>query len=172
MKHFFFVAFLFFAIAAQSQKYNTLAGIRIGDDFGVSFAQRVANKTTIELNIQPGTFAGRDLVSVLAKQHYPLLSKRFNFFMGAGPYFRKTPSPYIDNPKSETSAGLALSFGGEITIGNLSIAADYLPLVTFNKNDSNQRFYTSSGLSLRYVMFGRESSTKKFFKNLFKKKKK
>jgi hypothetical protein len=54
----------------SAQKYNTIAGVRIGDDFGISAAQRIANKTTIELNIQPGTFAGRQMTSLLAKQHY------------------------------------------------------------------------------------------------------
>jgi hypothetical protein len=156
---------------AISQKYNTLAGIRIGDDFGISFAQRIANKTTMELNIQPGTFAGRQMSSVLVKQHYPLLSKRINFFMGGGLYSRKIPVQYAEGSQSQSSVGLALSFGAEITFGKLSVSTDYLPLVTFNKNDTNQRFYTTSGLSLRYVLVGRESSTRKFIKNIFKKKK-
>jgi hypothetical protein len=65
----------------MAQKYNTIAGVRIGDDFGISAAQRIANKTTIELNIQPGTFAGRQMTSLLAKQHYSLLTKRFNFLV-------------------------------------------------------------------------------------------
>lgn len=171
MKHFFLVIFLGVFISVQAQKYNTLAGVRIGDDFGISFAQRIANKTTIELNIQPGTFAGREMTSLLAKQHYPLLSKRFNFFMGGGIYTRKIPSTNIDVPNAQSSTGLALSFGAEITLGRLSIATDYLPMVTFGNPNDNQRFYTTSGLSLRYVLVGRESSTKKFFKNIFKKKK-
>ena len=159
------------SLTSFGQKYNTLAGIRIGDDFGISFAQRIASKTTMELNLQPGTFAGRQLSTILVKQHYPLLSKRINFFMGGGLYARKTPANDTDTPHSESSVGLALSFGAEITFGKLSIATDYLPLVTFNKNENNQRFHTTSGLSLRYVLVGRESSTRKFIKNIFKKKK-
>ena len=68
-------------VNAHAQKYNTLAGIRIGDDFGISFAQRIANKNTVELNIQPGTFAGNTMYSALIKQHYSLITKRFNFFL-------------------------------------------------------------------------------------------
>jgi hypothetical protein len=154
-----------------AQKYNTIAGIRIADDFGISFAQRVANKTTIELNIQPGTFAGRQMTTLLAKQHYPLLTKRFNFFMGAGVYSRKIPDANIDIPQQKSAQGLALSFGAEFSIGKLSIATDYLPLVMLANNGSNQRFYTTSGFSIRYIIAGRDSGTKKFFKNLFKKKK-
>ncbi|MBL0099400.1 MAG: hypothetical protein IPP49_04530 [Saprospiraceae bacterium] len=110
------------------------------------------------------------MTSLLVKQHYPLLSKRLNFFMGAGLYTRKSSSGNADIPQVSSSTGLALSFGAEFSIGRLSIATDYLPLVTINKSDSNQRFYTTSGFSLRYILVGRESSTKKFFKNLFKKK--
>ncbi len=158
------------AIGLNAQKYNTIAGVRIADDFGLTFSQRIANKNTIELNHQPGTFAGKQMTSLLVKQHYPLLSKRLNFFMGAGLYTRKSSSGNADIPQVSSSTGLALSFGAEFSIGRLSIATDYLPLVTINKSDSNQRFYTTSGFSLRYILVGRESSTKKFFKNLFKKK--
>jgi hypothetical protein len=150
-----------------AQKYNTLAGVRIADDFGISFAQRVANKTTIELNHQPGTFAGRELTSLLAKQHYPLLTKRINFFMGAGLYTRKAIETNSETSIAVRSNGLAMTFGAEISLGRLSISTDYQPLVTFNKNDSNQRFYTTSGLSLRYILVPRASSTKKFFRRLF-----
>ncbi|MBC7885468.1 MAG: hypothetical protein H7X99_08330 [Saprospiraceae bacterium] len=152
---------------AHAQKYNTLGGIRIADDFGISFAQRIANKTTVELNHQPGTFAGRELTSLIIKQHYPLLTKRFNFFMGAGVYNRKVPSADIENPDAVSSKGIAFSFGAELSLGRLSISTDYFPLVTFNKTDNNQRFYTTSGFSLRYILFRRESGIMKFFKKIF-----
>lgn len=90
--------------------------------------------------------------------------------MGAGIYHRQFTIYNFETTKQNTSAGLAFTFGAEFTIGRLSISTDYLPLVTIGNNNSNQRFYTTSGFSLRYVLVGRESSTKKFFKNLFKKK--
>lgn len=158
-----------FSTFGFGQKYNTVGGIRIADDFGISFAQRIANKSTVELNIQPGTFAGHEMISVLAKQHYPLVTKRLNFFMGAGVYSRKAPSVYIDNPQSTKTKGVAFTFGAEFSIGNLNISTDYVPMVTINKNDSNQRFYTTSGFSLRYIFLKRDSGTKKFFKKLFRK---
>lgn len=156
-----------FSSWALSQKYNTVAGIRIADDFGISFAQRFANKNTVELHIQPGTFAGRQMTALLVRQHYPLITKRLNFFMGAGVYSRSTPSVNIDDVQNLKSKGIAFTFGAEFSIGNLNISADYLPLVTFHKDDSNQRFYTTSGFSLRYILFGRESDLKKFFKKIF-----
>lgn len=169
---FILLSIFIFSTSLHAQKYNTVGGIRIGDDFGFSFAQRVANKTTLELNIQPGTFTGRELYAVLAKQHYPLLSKRINFFAGAGIYSRNLPINQTDIEKNQLTTGLALVLGAEVTFGKLSISTDYLPLVTLFKYDTNQRFQTTSGVSLRYVFVGRDSSTKKFFKDLFKKKKK
>ncbi|MBK8053081.1 MAG: hypothetical protein IPK35_07385 [Saprospiraceae bacterium] len=171
MKNILFIVLALISIHnISAQKYNTIAGVRIGDDFGISAAQRIANKTTIELNIQPGTFAGRQMTSLLAKQHYSLLTKRLNFFMGAGIYSRKYNPTYTESPQQINTQGLALSFGAEFSIGKLSISTDYLPLVTIADNNSNQRFYTTSGFSLRYILVGRESSTKKFFKKIFTKK--
>lgn len=172
LKNIFVIAIAVLTIQnIAAQKYNTIAGVRIGDDFGISGAQRIANKTTIELNIQPGTFAGRQMASILAKQHYPLLTKRLNFFMGAGIYSRKYNPTYNEAPQPINTQGLALSFGAEFSLGRLSISTDYLPLVTIAANNSNQRFYTTSGFSLRYILVDRESSTKKFFKKIFSKKK-
>ncbi|HMR89995.1 MAG TPA: hypothetical protein PKD51_17655 [Saprospiraceae bacterium] len=168
MNKYIFVGFFsLISFAVVAQKYNTLAGIRIGDDFGISFAQRVAKKTTVELNHQPGTFAGKELTTIFAKQHYPLLTKRVNFFMGAGLYSRSAVEQTAEYERAVRSNGLAMTFGAEISLGRLSISTDYQPLVTFNKNDSNQRFYTTSGLSLRYILVPRASSTKKFFRMLF-----
>lgn len=160
------------ATTASTQKYNTVGGVRIGDDFGISFSQRIANKNTVELIHQPGTFAGQNMTAAVVKQHYPLLTKRLNFFMGAGIYTRSIPSPYIDEPALGRSNGVALNFGAELSIGRLSISTDYLPLVTLNKNASNQRFYSTSGFSLRYIIVPRKSKTSRWFKNIFKKKKK
>jgi hypothetical protein len=153
-----------------SQKYNTLGGIRVGDDFGISFSQRIANKNTIEIFHQPGTFAGQELTCLLVKQHYPLLTKRFNFFIGAGAYTRRYYPAFEDEPPTERKNGIAFSLGAEISLGRLSIATDFIPLATFSRSESNRRFSTTSGFSLRYIIVPRSSGFKKFFQNLFKKK--
>lgn len=156
------------------QKYNTLGGIRVGDDFGISAAQRIADKSTLDLTYQPGTFAGNKLILLTAKQHYPLLTKRLNFYIGGGLY-HKTYENLFDNipkndvvPHTNSMTGIAFTLGAELTIRKLTIGADYVPLVHFGEN-SYRRFYSTSGLSLRYVFVERESKTKKFFKNIFKK---
>ncbi len=151
--------------------YNTVAGIRIGDDFGISAAQRIADKTTIDLTVQPGTFAGRQLAMLMVKQHSSLLTKRLNFFLGGGLYARNIETIVNDASVFNKTAGVGFTLGGELTLGNLSIAADYVPLVYFGGNDSHRRFTTTSGLSLRYVFVHRPTKTKTFFQKLFKKKK-
>lgn len=159
----------------MAQKYNTLGGIRVGDDFGLSGTQRIADKTTIDLTFQPGTFAGNRLLLLTANQHYPLLTKRLNFFIGGGLYqkryeniFKKTqPIDEVSNPIKRS--GIAFNLGAELTLGKLTVGVDYVPLVHF-ENESYRRFYGTSGLSLKYVFVERESKTKKFFKDLFKKK--
>lgn len=168
MKKWFFLYVLLQSQTLLAQKYNTVAGLRIGDDFGFSVAQRIANKTTIELNYQPGTFVGKELAAGLIRQHYPLLTKRLNFFVGVGAYYRKnTLIEDVEVSKSFRSSGLACSFGGELTLGNLNISTDFLPLVNFRKEDTHQRFYTTTSISLRYIFVPRSSRIGKFFKNVF-----
>ena len=166
---FIYILLLFTFTNLAAQKYNTVGGVRIGDDFGISFSQRFANKNTFELIHQPGTYAGKELTSLVVKQHYSLLTKRLNFFMGAGVYSGKFAPSRIDNVDVTRSTGMALNFGAEVSIGRLSISTDYLPLVTLNRNNSNQRFYTTSGMSLRYILVPRKSGTTKFFQKIFKK---
>ncbi len=157
------------------QKYNTIGGIRVGDDFGISAAQRIADKTTIDATFQPGTFAGNRLLLLTANQHYPLLGKRLNFFVGGGIYQKKYENLYDKKtindevPSAVSKAGVAFNLGAELTLGKLTLSADYVPLVHFG-NDSYRRFYSTSGMSLRYVFVKRPSKTKTFFKNLFSKK--
>lgn len=169
-----FLALMTF-ITLNGQKYNTTGGIRVGDDFGISAVQRIADKSTIDLTYQPGTFAGNKLLLLTANQHYPLITKRFNFFIGGGYYYKSHENLLQTQPQTDVVtqpdafSGIAFNLGAELTLGKLTIAADYVPLVHFGQN-TYRRFYSTSGLSMRYVFVERESKTKKFFKNIFKKK--
>lgn len=152
-----------------AQMYNTSGGVRIGDDFGINFAQRIANKNTVEVILQPGTFTGNEMYAALLRQHYPLITKRINFYLGGGVYTRSQVLSSTDIPVSTGTTGLALTFGGELTVGRFNLSTDFLPLVVMG-GKGNQRFQSSSGVSIRYVMWGRESGFKKFFKKIFRKK--
>jgi len=156
------------------QSYNTVGGIRLGDDFGLNATQRVANKTTLDLIYQPGTFAGREMISLTARQHYPLLTKRLNFFLGGGAAHRITHYGMGDAPLSKIhNTNLAFTIGSEMTIGRLNFSIDYMPMVSLSNYSSNERFYSNSGVSLKYVFVKKPKPKIKFIDkiNIFKKKK-
>lgn len=160
---------LFVTTFVNAQMYNTSGGIRMADDFGINFAQRIANKNSVEVILQPGTFTGHEMYAALLRQHYPLITKRINFYMGAGVYGRRQPLSSTDTPAKSGNMGVALTFGGELTLGSLNLSTDFLPLMLLGGSD-NRRFQTTNGLSIRYVMWGRESGFKKFVKRIFRKK--
>lgn len=157
-----FVCVFFIHCISIAQKYNTVGGIRFGEDLGITFAQRLANKTTAELLIQPGTLNRKTFTSLSIKQHYGLLSKRFNFFMGGG--------AFIGNAKtSETTysnTGVVFPMGAEVTFGHLNLSFDYMPMALLKRDESQTWFSSTSGISLRYVFWKRESSMRKFFKGI------
>ncbi len=157
------------------QSYNTVGGIRLADDFGLSVSQRIANKTTLDLIYQPGTFAGREMLSLTARQHYPLITKRLNFYLGGGVAYRNTEFGIGDDPNTKVqSANLAFTLGGEMTIGRLNFSIDYMPMVALNNYSKRDRFNANSGISLKYVFVKKPKSKEKFIDkiNIFKKKQK
>lgn len=146
------------------QKYNTLAGVRISDDISVMFAQRLLDKHTLEARIGTGITSAEQRYVLLMNRHYPLLSRRFNILLGAGGFYSHTGS------LSETQhahTGVALNAGAELTLGRLSIAVDYQPLVAVPQKSSAPLLQTSSGLSLRYVLVKRKSNVSKKIKKVF-----
>jgi hypothetical protein len=158
----------------SGQAYNTVGGLRLGDDFGLSVSQRIAQKSTLELIYQPGTFAGNEMISLTGKRHYPLLTRRLNVFAGGGLAHRNIHTGSGDEPRqTDGNTLLALSLGSELSLGRWSLSVDYMPMVSFTDYAPGQRFFAHSGLSVRYVFVKRPKPQKKFMEkiNIFKKKK-
>ncbi|MEL7021643.1 MAG: hypothetical protein AAGK47_08545, partial [Bacteroidota bacterium] len=65
---------------SHAQSYDTSAGIRFGSQWGLSVNQRVATKMTIEGILQAGGRSDLTNLTVLAKKHMPVLTKRFNIY--------------------------------------------------------------------------------------------
>ncbi len=152
-----------------SQAYDSAIGIRLGSDFGITAVQRFAKRSSAEIIYEDGLFDSNRNVQLLAKQHLPLISKRINFYTGIG-------LGYIwhlgrDNNILEQSPIIPLTLGAELTFGRLNIAADFQPIILFNKFNDN-RVIRSSGVSLRYVLIKRKkkNSIKDTFSNIFKSK--
>jgi len=100
----------------------------------------------------------------LINRHYPLLSRRFNIFLGAGGFFSHSEG-IAETEYAQT--GVALNAGAELTLGRLSIAVDYQPLLALPQRASAPLLKTSSGLSLRYVLVKRKSNVSKKLKKVF-----
>jgi hypothetical protein len=145
----------------SAQKYNTLAGVRMADDFSIVFVQRLFDKHTLEARLGTGITAAEQRYVLIMNRHYPLISKRFNAFLGAGGFY-SLPGANSENNHYQT--GLALDAGAELTIGRLSLAIDYQPNIAFSGKKSGALLQTNSGLSLRYVLVKRKSNVSKKLK--------
>lgn len=149
---------------AIGQKYNALAGVRISNDVNIVFVQRLFDKYTLEARIGTGITSAEQRYVLLMSRHYPLLSRRFNIFLGAGGFYSHTGSL---SETQHVNTGIALNAGAELTLGRLSISLDYQPLLTVPQKSSAPLLQTSSGLSLRYVLVKRKSNVSKKIKKVF-----
>jgi hypothetical protein len=140
-----------------AQSYDTSAGLRFGTEWGLTVQQRVAEKVTIEGILQSNNKKGITAISVLGEKHWPVISKRFNIYAGAGPHFGfATKESGYKNP-----LGVSLVGGGEFTIARINLSYDIKPAINLVGGDKNVSFQT--GISVRYVINKKEW-------NLFKKK--
>lgn len=165
MKNFLYTICICFAfIQLHAQKYNTIGGIRMGDDLGFTVKQRIADKLTAEIIYSDGLITDQRLASANIQSHHRLLGKRLNFYLGAG-YLQTWAPSEISDEAFTTQTGIPLVIGAEFTIGRLNISTDVMPiyyLTGVNKSNFSRR----SGISIRYVFWKRKSSKKKLWEKL------
>ena len=135
-----------FSLSAQS--YTTTAGMRLGTEWGLTVQQRVAKKTTVEGILQSSLQREEFTVTVLAEQHYPLISRRLNFYAGAG--IHKGWSTAQDEVEYQDPFGLSLVTGMEFTLGRLNLSYDFKPAVNIHGGENG--FYSQTAISMRYVL--------------------
>jgi hypothetical protein len=141
------LAFVFISLSSFSQSYFTAFGARFGTDWGITVQQKVLKHTTIEGIFQSSLFREETMVSVLAEQHFPLVTKRVNFYLGAGwhqGFVTSTPQLY------PSPQGITAIAGAEITLARFAVSYDFKP--AFNLYGGENSWYTQSGLSVRYVI--------------------
>lgn len=142
------------ATASQAQKYRTAAGIRLGgDQFGATLQQRVAEKSTLEGIALVGSreYSG----TVLYQRHWPMLGKRFNYYLGGG--------GHIGNLKDQgVFTGLDAIVGVEYKVNGLPflLSADVKPALHFNHEDWVN---LATGISIRYVIVPEKKEKKKIW---------
>lgn len=148
---FLLITFLLCGQASFAQSYDTSAGIRFGSQWGLTVNQRVAKKVTIEGILQAGGKTNLTNLTVLARKHMPVLTKRFNIYYGAG-----LQGGWYDDPDitAGNPFGLAFVGGAEFTFARLNVSWDIKPALNLTGGERN--FYTQTGISVRYVINKKE----------------
>jgi len=143
-----------------AQGYNTAVGLRVGRAGGLSVAQRIGKKTSLEGYVATGLFDDGTTATLLWRRHLPLVLKRVNLFVGGGAH--KGWNYVEDDPEGFTSRrgdpfGLDGQVGAEVTFGRTNIALDYNVQVNFSGSLSPIR-PPGMAVTLRYVLIKRESN--------------
>jgi hypothetical protein len=146
---------------AFSQRYGTALGLRFGNSdlnrtLGLTVQQRITERITLE-GILQSDFNRNTTFSLLAERHRPIISKRFNYYLGAGVAFGNEES-FVKNPASKeivhtygnATFGVDLVAGIELTLANAVISLDYKPNVNVS---GREEFYRGQvGISARSVL--------------------
>ncbi|MDG1277971.1 MAG: hypothetical protein P8O16_11875 [Algoriphagus sp.] len=154
----------------KTQRYGTTLGIRMGNNqisrtFGITAQQRIAEHASLEAILQ-SDFNLNSTFSILAKKHHPIISKRFNYYYGAGLSLGKEES-YVKNESDQTiirtygnnTTGVDLIGGIEMTLLNTVISLDYKPNINLV---GRSEFYRGQiGLSARMVLVKSKEQKKK-----------
>ncbi|KPQ19032.1 MAG: hypothetical protein HLUCCX10_03985 [Algoriphagus marincola HL-49] len=157
----FLVSLISFSHATKAQRYGTALGLRVGNSdlsrtVGLTFEQRIQKRISAELILQ-SDFSRNTTFSALAKFHRPIISKRFNYYLGAGPAigneesFRKIPETrQIVHSYGNSTFGLDMIAGLELTVANAVISLDYKPNI--NIAGREEFFRGQVGISARTVL--------------------
>ena len=168
----FLLVFLtFFTVSlVQAQRYGTAVGLRLGNSnqyrtVGLSAQQRISKRISIE-GILQSDFKLNTTFSALMEKHHPIISKRFNYYYGAGASFgveesfvKDEESKQILHTYGNTTAGLDLIGGLELTLLNTVISVDYKPNINLV---GREEFYRGQvGISARMVLVKSKEQKKK-----------
>lgn len=147
-----------------AQGYMTAGGLRMGTDWGLTAKQRLAKSTTGELIFQSSLQREELLLTALVAQHYPLVFRGINVYVGGGlhkGWYNPTPPSHTENPAADPGNPFGFSFigGAELTLGKINISYDFKP--AFNITGGEHRFYAQTGVSVRYVFVTNKEYKKK-----------
>ncbi len=146
----------------------TAGGLRAGTDWGLTVKQRLTKNMTFEGIVQSSLQREEVLLTALAERHYALVFRGLNLYTGAGvhkgflndsPGAESVPTNYKD------PFGITFIGGAELTLGRFNFSYDFKPAI--NVRGGERKFYTQTGISVRYVLL-----TNKEYKKIQKKKRK
>lgn len=171
----------FFIQDIFAQRYGSALGLRIGNNsngrtIGLSGQQRVFKQITLEGIVQ-SDFDRNTTFHLLVERHNPIISKRFNYYLGAGissgweESFVKVPeSNQIIHTYGNPTTGVDLVGGIEMTLANTVISLDYKP--NFNLSGREEFYRSQVGISARIVLVKSKEQDKKRRKREREKRKK
>lgn len=169
MKHLFVLASLtLLTISIQAQAYMTAGGLRAGTDWGLTIQQRLTKNMTFEGIVQSSLQREEVLITALAEKHHALVFRGLNLYTGAGLHkgFLNDPQTSELTPTNyKDPFGITFIGGAELTLGRFNFSYDFKPAI--NVLGGEKKFYTQTGISVRYVFL-----TNKEFKKIQKKKRK
>lgn len=154
----------------MAQRYGTAFGIRLGNSelsrtFGITAQQRITERLTLE-GILQSDFSRNSTLSLLLEKHQPLISKRFNYYYGAGISFGKEESfekvearKQIIQTYGNATTGVDFIGGIEMTLLNTVLSLDYKPNINIAGRED---FYRGQvGISARMVLVKSKEQKKK-----------
>lgn len=162
-----------------AQGYITTAGIRLGNNdqirtAGITLQQRILKKGTLEA-IAQSNFKDNTTIHLLGEYHQNIISRKFNFYMGAGlsggweKYSLKGNTEPTTGKTQVKTLGADLIAGVELTMLRWNISLDYKP--NFNIYGRESWYQSQVGVSVRAVLWN-ESDLKKRQKEKARAKKK
>lgn len=159
---------LLFCCKVEAQSYNTAFGFRFGDDLAFDFTQRLGNHITLNGQFSDGLLSNNRFVKVIGRKHHSILTRRLNFFLGAGAYNLSFDVKSIETDNyTFSNRGVLGIMGAEITIGRINLSIDYMPQYVIKGDYIGNRMSVDSAVSLKYVLWKRKSGIRKFFEKIF-----
>ncbi len=152
-----------------TQAYRTAVGLRLGTGAGpaLSVQQKIAKYSTIEGIFQPNFRDNVSSLDLIYEQHYKILIKRVNIYMGAGLHKDWRPKDHELELDEKADAGFVGIIGGEVTFKNFNVSWDYKPSVNVLGGDTH--FAHQSAITLRAIVV--KQKKKKINWRFWKKKK-
>ncbi|HQW55717.1 MAG TPA: hypothetical protein PK076_06295 [Saprospiraceae bacterium] len=151
------ITLCFGTVTLSAQKYRTAAGIRIGTEFGLTVQQLLWDEYTLEGIVQKGFFNDIATASVLFEKHQKILSKGFNFYIGAGPHYGFYTR---DRGERKNPLGVTAIAGIEMRFERVVASFDFKPAINIVGGD--RIFDTQTALSLRYVLIKAKKKEQKW----------
>lgn len=145
-------------VSLYAQSYDASIGLRIGTDIGATAQLRlpqIQKNFVLEGIVQASLLRDQGSITLLGKQHRPLLSRRLNLFYGAGLHTGWTDELNRDGEPAKRPFGIDGIIGAEATLGGFNISYDFKPAI--NVRGGDRILDAQTAISIRYVIAKRNT---------------